>query len=151
MNPMKTAPVISLSDDERRTLESWSRGRRTPARLVLRAKIVLAAAEGTLNKDIAARLGTSKKTVSLWRQRFAESRVAGIETDAPRPGRNRSIPAETLETILRKTTREKPAGATHWSTRTLAKAVGVSRANGEPRLASAWLEAAFEQNVQGLE
>ena len=85
---MKTAPVISLSDDERRALESWSRGRRRPARLVLRAKIVLAAAEGIMNKDIAEQLGTSKKTVSLWRQRFAESRAAGIETDAPRPGRN---------------------------------------------------------------
>jgi transposase len=128
MKPMKTAPVITLSDDERRLLESWSRGRRTPARLVLRAKIVLAAAQGILNKDIAMQLATSKKTVSLWRQRFAKSRAAGIETDAPRPGRNRSIPAETIETILRKTTREKPAGATHWSTRTLAKAVGVSRA-----------------------
>jgi len=125
---MKTAPVITLSDAERRMLESWSRGRSTPARLVLRAKIVLAAAVGTMNKDIAEQFGTSKKTVSLWRQRFAESRVAGIETDAPRPGRNHSIPTETIETILRKTTREKPAGATHWSTRTLAKEVGVSRA-----------------------
>jgi transposase len=113
MKRMKAAPVITLSDVERRTLESWSRGRRTPARLVLRAKIVLAAADGTMNKDIAEQLGTSKKTVSLWRQRFAEGRVAGIETDAPRPGRNPSIPAETIETILRKTTREKPAGAPH--------------------------------------
>jgi transposase len=128
MKHMKTAPVIILSDGERSTLASWSRGRRTPARLVLRAKIVLAAAEGTMNKDIADQLGTSKKTVSLWRQRFAESRVAGIETDAPRPGRNRSIPTETIDTILRKTTQEKPPGATHWSTRTLAKDVGVSRA-----------------------
>lgn len=125
---MKTAPAIILSAAERRTLLGWSRGRRTPARLVLRARIVLAAAEGTMNKDIATQLGTSKKTVSLWRGRFAESRVAGIETDAPRPGRQRSIPQATIETILRKTTQEKPIGATHWSTRTLAKVVGVSRA-----------------------
>jgi len=125
---MKTAPVILLSDAERRTLEAWSRGRSTPARLVLRAKIVLAAADGTMSKDIATQLGTSKKTVSLWRNRFAEGRVAGIETDAPRPGRKRSISAQIIETILRKTTLEKPPGATHWSTRTLAKAVGVSRA-----------------------
>lgn len=124
---MKSAPVIELSSAERRTLSAWSRGRRTPARLVLRAKIVLAAAEGSLNQDIAAQLGTSRKTVSLWRRRFAERRLAGIETDAPRPGRKPAIPTRTIEAILHKTTQEKPAAATHWSTRTMAKAVGVSR------------------------
>lgn len=125
---MKTAPVITLSDKERQTLVAWSRGRRTPARLVLRAKIVLAAAEGTMNQDIAAQVGTSKKTVSLWRQRFAQARVPGIERDAPRPGRARSIPTATVERLLHKSTQEKPAAATHWSTRTLAKEVGVSKA-----------------------
>lgn len=124
---MKSAPVIELSSAERRTLSAWSRGRRTPARLVLRAKIVLAAAEGSLNQDIAAQLGTSRKTVSLWRRRFGERRLAGIETDAPRPGRKPAIPTRTIEAILHKTTQEKPAAATHWSTRTMAKAVGVSR------------------------
>jgi transposase len=106
MKPMKTAPAIILSDAERRTLLGWSRGRRTPARLVLRAKIVLASAEGTMSKDIASQLGTSKKTVSSWRGRFAENRVAGMETDATRPGRKRSIPPATIEAILRKTTQE---------------------------------------------
>jgi transposase len=125
---MKTAPAIVLSAEERRTLLGWSRGRRTPPRLALRARIVLASAKGTMNKVIATQLGTSKKTVSLWRTRFAENRVAGIETDAPRPGRQRLISQATIETILRKTTQEKPVGATHWSTRTLARAVGVSRA-----------------------
>jgi transposase len=125
---MKTAPSITLSSAERCTLEAWERGRRTPARLVLRARIVLASAAGMMNKDIAAQLGTSKKTVSLWRARFAESRLTGIETDAPRPGRNCSIPRAKIEAILRKTTQEKPAGATHWSTRTMAQAMGVSRA-----------------------
>jgi transposase len=128
MKPMKTAPVITLSADERQTLASWSRGRSTPTRLVLRAKIVLAAAERIMNKDIAIRCGTSKKTVSLWRQRFAELRLAGIENDAPRPGRTPSIPTTKVELILHKTTREKPTAATHWSTRTMAKAVGVSKA-----------------------
>jgi transposase len=125
---MKSAPVITLTDDERQTLTTWSRGRSTPARLVLRARIVLAAAEGTMNQDIAAQVGTSKKTVSLWRQRFAAARLSGIAQDAPRPGRNPSIPTATVELILRKTTQEKPAAATHWSTRTLAKEVGVSKA-----------------------
>lgn len=125
---MKTGPVITLTDDERQTLASWSRGRSTPARLVLRAKIVLAAAEGTMNKDIAIQVGTSKKTVSLWRNRFAEERLPGIERDAPRPGRTPSIPTATVERILHLTTQEKPTAATHWSTRTLAKEVGVSKA-----------------------
>ena len=125
---MRRAPAIELTNDERRTLEAWSRGRSTPARLVLRAKIVLAAAAGKMNQDIAADLSTSKKTVSLWRSRFGAERTAGIEKDAPRPGRNPSIPTATVERILRKTTQEKPQGATHWSTRTMAKAVGVSKA-----------------------
>jgi len=125
---MKSAPVITLTDDERQTLTSWSRGRSTPARLVLRARIVLAAAEGTMNQDIAAQVGTSKKTVSLWRRRFGAARLPGIAKDAPRPGRTPSIPTATVELILHKTTQEKPAAATHWSTRTLAKEVGVSKA-----------------------
>ena len=65
---------------------------------------------------------------SLWRQRFAELRLAGIENDAPRPGRIPAIPSATIESILRKTTREKPTAATHGSTRTMAQAVGVSKA-----------------------
>lgn len=125
---MKPAPVIKLTDDERRVLMSWSRGRSTPARLVLRAKIVLAAAEGAMNKIIAIQVGTSKKTVSLWRNRFAQRRLAGIERDASRPGRTPSIPDATIALLLHKTTQEKPVAATHWSTRTLAKAVGVSKA-----------------------
>ncbi len=124
---MKTAPIIILSDAERRTLESWSRGRSTEARLVLRAKIVLAAADNKTNEAIAAELGTSKPTVGRWRTRFARLRVAGIEKDAPRPGRTPALAAETVDLIVRKTTQEKPAGATHWSTRTMAKAVGVSK------------------------
>jgi transposase len=125
---MRVAPKIELTAEERKTLLAWSRGRSTPARLVLRAKIVLAAAEGKLNQEIAADLRTLRKTVSLWRSRFASQRIAGIEKDAPRPGRNPSIPAETVELIVRKTTQEKPPAATHWSTRTMAKATGVSKA-----------------------
>jgi transposase len=124
---MRVAPSVVLTVDERKILESWSRGRRVPARCVLRAKIILAAAEGRMNQDIAAALGTMKKTVSLWRARFAVDRIAGIEKDAPRPGRAALIPTETIEAILHKTTQEKPQGATHWSTRTLAKVVGVSK------------------------
>ena len=124
---MRTAQRIVLRDEERVTLESWSRGRSTPARLVLRAKIVLAAASGKQNKEIVVDLGTAKTTVNRWRKRFLKGRVAGIERDAPRSGRKPSIPSATRELILEKTTREKPENATHWSTRSMAKAVGVSK------------------------
>jgi len=125
---MRIAASIELTHEERTTLETWSRGRSVPARCVLRAKIVLAAADGKLNQDIAVELRTMRKTVSLWRSRFASERIAGIQKDAPRPGRTPSIPTQTIEAILQKTTQEKPPAATHWSTRTLAKAVGVSKA-----------------------
>ncbi len=75
---MRIARTVELTDLERNTLTKWSRGRSTPSRLVLRAKIVLLATDGRLNKDIAADLDTSKKTVSLWRTRFAERRLKGI-------------------------------------------------------------------------
>lgn len=125
---MRIAAAISLSTDEQTTLEAWARGRRTPARLVLRARIVLAAARGLQNQEISAELGASKKSVCLWRSRFAKERLAGIEKDAARRGRNPSIPPEVVKMILHKTTQEKPKAQTHWSTRTMAKAVGVSKA-----------------------
>jgi transposase len=124
---MKTAPTIVLSNDERKALTAWSRGRSTPARLVLRAKIVLAAAEGKTNETIAAECRTSKPTVGRWRSRFAALRIAGIEKDAFRPGRTPAITAETMACIVRKTTQEKPETATHWSTRSMAKAMGVGK------------------------
>ena len=108
---MKTAPIIVLANDERKTLTTWSRGRSTPARLVLRAKIVLAAAEGKTNETIAAELHTSKPTVGRWRKRFAARRTAGIERDASRPGRTPAITAEMVTGIVRKTTQEKPEAA----------------------------------------
>lgn len=122
---MKVAPEIVLTDEERMTLERWSRGRSTEARLVLRSKIVLLAAEGKMNQKIAPRLKTALKTVSLWRRRFAEQRISGIEKDAPRGGRPKTG-KRTAHLIVEKTTRERPANATHWSTRTLAKELGTS-------------------------
>ena len=89
---MRVAKAITFSSDERKTLGKWARGRSTPGRMVLRAKIVLAAADGKLNKDIAAELGTGMKTVCLWRNRFAKSGLAGIECDAPRGVDHRKAP-----------------------------------------------------------
>jgi transposase len=124
---MKVAPKIILSDAERTTLLRWSRGRSTASRLVLRAKIVLLAAEGKLNRDIAAELATAPKTVCLWRRRFAEGRLAGIEKDAPRGGRKPSKRNALARKIIHMTTQARPANATHWSTRTLAKELGTTQ------------------------
>jgi transposase len=124
---MRVAKTIVLTDSEQATLTKWSRGRSTPARLVLRAKIVLAAAEGRENKQIANELGCTRRTVGTWRNRFAEAGLAAIEKDAPRGGRRPRVRTKFEAEIIRKTTRETPTDATHWSTRTMARAVGVSK------------------------
>jgi transposase len=125
---MRVASAIVVSDDDQRTVQRWSRGRRAPARLVLRAKIVLLTAAGKLNKESAAELGTGMKTVCLWRNRFAKTGLSGIEKDAPRGGRPAAARAAVAADIIRKTTTEKPPAATHWSTRTLAAELGTSPA-----------------------
>lgn len=123
---MRIAPAIDLSEADRKTLLRWSRGRRTPARLVVRAKTVLLAAKGLENREIAVQLGTSRPTVGLWRRRFAEHGISGIEKDAPRGGRP-ATSRQALETrIIEKTTQETPLNATHWSTRSLAKELGTT-------------------------
>lgn len=123
---MRIAPAVVVSNEDRRTLQRWSRGRTTPARLVLRAKIVLLAAAGKLNQEIAVELQTGMKTVCQWRSRFAKDGLAGIEQDAWRGSRPASTTAALAAEIVRKTTTEKPLAATHWSTRTLAAELGTS-------------------------
>lgn len=123
---MRVAQAIVVSDDERRTLRKWSRGRSAPARLVLRAKIVLLAADGRLNCDIAAELGTGMKTVCQWRNRFAKAGLVGIEKDAPRGGRPATKRGKIAAEIIRLTTTGKPQAATHWSVRTLAAELSTS-------------------------
>jgi transposase len=125
---MRIAPAITLSAEERATLTKWSRGRKTPARLVQRAQIVLRAADGWENKDIAAELGCTRRTVGTWRTRFAAQRLAGIEQDAPRGGRTPAVRCAKEAEVIAKTTQETPPNATHWSTRTMAQAVGISKA-----------------------
>lgn len=123
---MRVAKAVILSEDERVTLTKWARGRSTPARLVQRAKIVLAAAEGMQNDEIAHELGCTRRTVGTWRSRFVERRLPGIVKDAPRSGRTASVRAAVEHEIIAKTTQETPANATQWSVRTMASAVGVS-------------------------
>ncbi len=124
---MRRACQITLSDADRTLLGRWSRGRSTPARLVTRARVVLAASEGKENKDIASELNITRGSVARWRDRFAESGVAGLEKDAPRGGRPPKARDDLVRRIIAMTTQQKPANATHWSTRTLAEALGTNR------------------------
>jgi transposase len=122
---MRVAPAIMVSDQDRKRLLSWSRGRSTPSRLVQRARIILLAAEGRENIEIAEEVGTDRQTVGRWRTRFAKEGIASIEKDRPRGGRPPAKRQALAETIVQKTTQERPSNATHWSTRTLAEELGI--------------------------
>jgi transposase len=126
---MKTAPSVILSEAEHSALRHWARGRSLPFRQVLRARIILMAAQGRQNKDIAASLGVSRPTVQLWRERFLALRLTGLEKDAPRPGRNPRIPLSKINAVVQATLHTTPRCATHWSTRTMAKEQGLSEAS----------------------
>lgn len=123
---MRVATPVVLTEGERNALERWARGRSTPARLVLRARIILRAAAGMMNKDIALEVGTDRLTVARWRKRFVEKGLPGIEKDAPRSGRPPTRRQQAARRIVERTTQTLPANATHWSVRTLAKELDVS-------------------------
>lgn len=124
----RRAASILLSPEERDTLQVWARGRSLPQRVVQRARIVLMAAAGARRQDIARRLQISRPTVQLWQQRFLALRLSGLEKDAPRPGRIPRLSAGKVRAVVEATLRTRPPQATHWSTRTLARAQGVSAA-----------------------
>lgn len=125
---MRLAPKVAFDLADRQQLERWSHGRSTPARLVLRSKIILHAADGETNKQIAEKLHVRQKTVALWRNRFVTHGMDGIRRDAPRPGRRPRISRDKVDEIIDRTLHVKPGGATQWSNRSLAKEVGVSHA-----------------------
>jgi transposase len=127
MVSMRTAERIQLSPEERLTLETWERGRSLPLRLVQRAKIIRLAADGIRNQDVAQAIGVSCPTVHLWRRRFLALRLPGLEKDAPRPGRIPRISARKIRTVVEATLHTTPTAATHWSTRTMAEAQGISQ------------------------
>jgi transposase len=123
--PTPTAVQITLSDQERSVLQAWTRRQTTAQALALRARIVLAAAGQLTNAEIADLEGVSRPTVTKWRNRFAAQRLEGL-LDEPRPGRPRTITDEQVEAVVIATLESKPKSATHWSTRSMAKEVGVS-------------------------
>ncbi|MGB8879532.1 MAG: IS630 family transposase [Solirubrobacteraceae bacterium] len=123
--PIPSAVVIELTDEERSVLESWTRRHTSAQALALRARIVLAAAGLVTNGEIAESLGVSRPTVTKWRNRFAERRLEGL-LDEPRPGRPRTVTDEQVERVVITTLESAPKDATHWSTRSMAREVGIT-------------------------
>lgn len=118
-------PVV-LSDNEREMLERWARRPKSSQALALRCRIVLACADGGYVHEVAQRLGVNAHTVGKWRRRFLADRLDGLH-DEPRPGTPRTISDDDVEAVIVKTLEETPVDATHWSTRSMAKATGMSQ------------------------
>jgi transposase len=116
-----------LSDPDRQQLERWVGAFGTPQQVALRSRIVLAAAEGRSDESIAQSLGVNRKTVMLWRERFARAGLDSLWEVAPGRGRKPRYAAQTIEAIVRATLQTKPEGMTQWSCRTLAAAQGLSK------------------------
>jgi transposase len=119
--------ALTLTDDERTQLQAWARRPKSAQRLALRARIVLAAGDGLSNTEVAEDLGITLPTVGKWRQRFLDDRLEGL-ADEPRPGTPRTLSDAQVEEAITVTLESKPANATHWSTRSLAKKLGLSQA-----------------------
>ena len=123
---MRVAPKIMMTDEQRQILGGWARGHRTPVRLMQRARIVLLAAEGRENWQIAADLQLDPAKVGRRRKRFALDGLSGIEKDLPRGGRPPTRRTALTRRIVEMTTQRRPSNATHWSVRTLAEELNVS-------------------------
>jgi transposase len=119
-------PDVMLTMTERDTLQQWTRRPRTAQALAQRARIVLACADGHSNTAVAARLHVAKPTVGKWRARFLAKRLDGL-LDEPRPGAPRSITDADVERVVARTLEATPRDATHWSTRSMAQACGLSQ------------------------
>lgn len=124
--PSPTAAVIELSEEEREQLVAWARRPTSAQALALRARIILAAAEGLSNTEISDRLSVALSTVRKWRNRFAPMRLDGL-VDEPRPGRPRTVSNQQVEEVITRTLESTPKDATHWSTRSLAAELGLTQ------------------------
>ena len=145
-------PVLPfvLSPSERDTLERHTRRATTAQALALRARIILRCARGETHTGIAAALGVALPTVGKWRKRFVEQRVAGL-LDEPRPGAPRRIRYAAIEDVLIQTLETTPPDATHWSTRSLAKRVGLSQSTVARVWKSLRVAAASDRNLEAVE
>jgi transposase len=124
--PANVAVVVELTDAERAQLEAWTRRRSSAQALAQRSRIVLLADQGLKNTEIAERLGIDRSVATRWRSRFAEHRLDGL-LDEPRPGRPRTITDDKVEEVIVKTLETAPKDATHWSTRSMAREVGLTQ------------------------
>ena len=124
----KKADALIMTENQQKTLEAWVRAKKTPQRTILRSRICLLAVEGLSHNAIAKRLATTRTTVLLWTNRFREQGFPGLSKDAPHGASTRRFDAEKVKAIVEATLHTKPADSTHWSTRTMAKAQGVSHA-----------------------
>jgi len=119
---------IVLSDKERSDLKRWARARTTSQQLAFRARLILLCAEGVSSTEVAEKLGASRATISKWRKRFSQQGMDGL-SDLPRPKTERKLSDESVEEIIRTTLQTTPEGQTHWSSRQLSKALGVSQSS----------------------
>jgi transposase len=126
MRTGRPLPPLSVSEDQRSTLESWARRPKTAQALALRARIILACAEGKPNGVVARHARVRQQTVGKWRSRFVSKGLEGL-LDEPRPGTPRKVSDADVERVLTTTLESVPRDATHWSTRSLAQQSGLSR------------------------
>jgi transposase len=123
---MRIAPVVQLTTEQQNLLSKAAKSTSVSVRFAQRAKIVLLAADGMQDIEIAVQLGTSRQRSARWRERFLRFGIEGLKKDAARPGRRKKFSPQKVAAIVRKTLEQKPTNATHWSTRTMAEAAGVS-------------------------
>jgi transcriptional regulator with XRE-family HTH domain len=126
MRTGRPIPPLTLTIEERETLERWTRRASTAQALAHRARMILGCAAGQTNTRVARELRVTKQTVGRWRRRFLADRVDGL-LDEPRPGAPRTISDAQIEAVLTRTLETRPADATHWSIRSMAKVSGLSR------------------------
>jgi transposase len=120
--------ALMLSDEEQAQLRSWTKRPKTAQALAMRSRVVILAAEGQNNKQIAAHLRVTLQTVGKWRQRYLDQGLDGL-VDEPRPGTSRKLSDGDVERVLARTLESQPEAATHWSTRDMAKACGLSQSS----------------------
>ena len=126
MRTGRPIPPMTITADERETLERWTRRASTAQALAQRARLILSCAAGKTNTRVAQELRVTKQTVGKWRTRFVTKRLDGL-LDDPRPGAPRTVTDADVEAVLTRTLETKPPDATHWSTRAMAQACGLSR------------------------
>src|SRR5260370_33997062 len=132
MRTGRPIPPVTISSDERETLEGWTRRASTAQAVAQRARVILGCAAGKSNTRVARELRLTKQTVGKWRTRFLTKRLDGL-LDEPRPGAPRTVTDADVEAVLTRTLETKPADATHWSTRGMAQPCGLRR-NPVPRI-----------------